>query len=65
MYKLKEITSKDTWNNFIIESDFGFYSFLQSWQWGEFQIKSSKEVIRYGIFKTHPQPLPNKERILV
>lgn len=50
MYKLKEIKSRDIWNNFIIESNFKFYSFLQSWEWWEFQIKSSKEIIRYGIF---------------
>jgi len=37
MYKLIEILDKHTWNNFIIDSDFEFYSFLQSWQWGEFQ----------------------------
>ena len=51
MYKLKEILEKNTWNNFIIESDFKFYSFLQSWQWGEFQIKSWKDIVRYGIFE--------------
>ena len=50
MYELKEIISKKTWNTFIIESNFEFYSFLQSWQWWEIQIKSWKEIIRYGIF---------------
>lgn len=50
MYKLNEIIDKVTWNNFIIESDFKFYSFLQSWEWWEFQTKSGKDIIRYWIY---------------
>ncbi|MFK7780416.1 MAG: peptidoglycan bridge formation glycyltransferase FemA/FemB family protein [Candidatus Gracilibacteria bacterium] len=50
MYKLKEILNKKTWNNFIIDSDFNFYSFLQSWQWGELQELAGKEISRYGIY---------------
>jgi len=50
MHYLKEIKDKKTWNKFIIESDFEFYSFLQSWQWWEFQIKSGKKIIRFGIY---------------
>ncbi|MDP2090844.1 MAG: peptidoglycan bridge formation glycyltransferase FemA/FemB family protein [Candidatus Gracilibacteria bacterium] len=51
MYKLKEILIKETWDSFIIKSDFEFYSFLQSWEWGEFQELSGKKIIRYGIYK--------------
>jgi hypothetical protein len=40
MYYLKEIDNKEKWNNFIISSDFEFYSFLQSWEWGDFQQKA-------------------------
>jgi hypothetical protein len=36
-YKLKEIKSKESWNNFVFENDFEFYSFLASWEWGDFQ----------------------------
>ena len=50
MYKLSEITDKKLWNDFIIESDFEFYSFLQSWQWWEIQKSAGKEIIRYWIF---------------
>ena len=51
MYKLKEIKSRNIWNNFIIESKFKFYSFLQSWEWWEFRIKGWKDIIRYGVFE--------------
>ncbi len=51
MYTLSEITDKDTWNNFIIEANFEFYSFLQSWQWWEMQILAKKDLMRYGIYK--------------
>jgi hypothetical protein len=47
MYKLKKITSKKTWNNFIFENQFDFYSFLSSWEWTEFQEKSGKSVLKY------------------
>lgn len=50
MYKLEEILDKNTWNNFIISSNFDFYSFLQSWQWWEFQELAWKEIIRFWIY---------------
>jgi len=50
MYKLKEILIKETWNNFIIESTFEFYSFLQSWEWWDFQELSWKKITRYWIY---------------
>ena len=51
MYKLEEILNKDRWDNFIINSNFGFYSFLQSWEWWEFQEMWWKEIIRYWIYR--------------
>jgi peptidoglycan pentaglycine glycine transferase (the first glycine) len=51
MYKLREITSKDIWNNFIIEGDFEFYSFLSSWEWYSLQEKSNKKVFRFWIYR--------------
>ena len=51
MYILKEITGKETWNNFITTSWFKFYSFLQSWEWWEFQKLANKSVKRLGIYK--------------
>lgn len=50
MYKLKEIENKTNWNNFIINSNFWFYSFLQSWEWWELQKLEWKEIIRYWIY---------------
>lgn len=51
MYKLKEILVKEDWDKFIIEWDFEFYSFLNSWEWWEFQELQWKEVVRYGIYE--------------
>jgi len=51
MYKLQEILDKNTWNNFIISSNFEFYSFLESWEWWEFQELAWKEIKRYWIYQ--------------
>jgi hypothetical protein len=32
-YVIKEILIKELWDKFIIDSNFEFYSFLQSWEW--------------------------------
>lgn len=58
MYKLRLITDKSTWNDFIINNNFEFYSFLSSFEWWELQILSWKEVIRFWIYS-------NKELIWV
>lgn len=50
MYKIQEITEKKIWDWFIISSDFKFYTFLQSWSWGEIQIDLWKKINRLGIF---------------
>ena len=54
MYILKEILEKNwwkkTWNDFILNNDFEFYSFLSSWEWTEFQEKSWKEVLKFWIY---------------
>jgi lipid II:glycine glycyltransferase (peptidoglycan interpeptide bridge formation enzyme) len=55
MYKLNEITNKQTWNDFIINSHFRFYSFLQSWEWWELQKLSGKNTSRYAILKENKQ----------
>lgn len=51
MYNLKPINNKNTWNDFIIKWDFSFYSFVDSWEWGEFHKLEWNEVFRYGIFE--------------
>jgi len=35
--------NKETWDNFLLEND---GSFLQSWDWGEFQLRQAKKVWR-------------------
>ncbi len=50
MYKLKKITNKNTWNNFIFNNQFEFFSFLCSWEWTEFQEKSWNLVLKYWIY---------------
>lgn len=42
---------KQQYEKFVIAHPSG--SFLQSWDWGDFQTKHGKQVIRYGIFETN------------
>ncbi|MGD0577064.1 MAG: peptidoglycan bridge formation glycyltransferase FemA/FemB family protein [Candidatus Staskawiczbacteria bacterium] len=46
--ELKEITNKDEWENFLLQC--AEKTFLQSWNWGEFQIKDGNKIWRFGIF---------------
>ena len=50
MYKLKIISEKKSFNNFIIKNEFEFYSFLCSWEWFELQELSNKKVLKYWIY---------------
>jgi hypothetical protein len=54
LYKVKEITDKNIWNDFVFENEFEFYSFLCSWQWADLQNLADKKVFRYGIYKPSP-----------
>ncbi|MDD5750051.1 MAG: peptidoglycan bridge formation glycyltransferase FemA/FemB family protein [Candidatus Pacebacteria bacterium] len=47
--EIKEITSKDAWENFLL--DCREKTFLQSWNWGEFQKTLGETVQRLGFFK--------------
>lgn len=47
-YKIDEIRDKEIWNNFCTNS--GCYSFLQSWEWSEFQLATESQVFRMGVF---------------
>lgn len=60
MYILKKIKDKEKWNDFIINSDFEFFSFLQSWEWWELQKVSKKNIKRYWIYKNHQK----KEKLI-
>ena len=51
--QLKIITNKKTWNEFIENQDFDFYSFLSSWEWTLVQESLWKEVLKYWIYKNN------------
>lgn len=44
----KEITNKEQWQNFVFAQK--FYSFLQSFEWGQFQILNNCKIFRIGGF---------------
>jgi len=46
--KIKEIIDKKIWEQFVLSDKNG--SFLQSWNWGEFQRAMGEKVFRLGIF---------------
>jgi len=47
--KIKEIKEKEIWENFLLECD--EKTFLQSWNWGEFQKMMGNKIWRLGIFE--------------
>ncbi len=47
--QIKEITDKSQWENFIIGQKPD--SFLQSWNWGEFNALTGEKIWRLGIFE--------------
>ena len=47
--EIKEITAKDEWEEFLTECN--EKTFLQSWNWGEFQIKNGNKIWRLGVFE--------------
>jgi len=47
--QIKEIEKKDIWENFIIGCE--EKTFLQSWNWGEFQKMMGNKIWRFGVFE--------------
>ena len=47
--ELKIINEKSVWENFLLKCE--QKSFLDSWNWGEFQIKMGNKIWRFGIFE--------------
>ncbi len=44
----REITSKEVWENFLLKQE--EKTFLNSWNWGEFQKKSEEKIWRFGVY---------------
>lgn len=53
--KLIKIYDKNVWNSFVKENELEFYSFLSSWEWGEFQETFTKKIFRFAIFDKDQQ----------
>lgn len=47
--QIKEIDSKETWENFSLSCSPN--SFLQSWDWGEFNRELNRKVFRLGVYE--------------
>jgi len=48
--EIREIKDKNSWNDFVIKN--GEYStFLQSFEWGEFQKNLGRKIWRWGVFE--------------
>ena len=48
-YEVKEISSKNLWEKFVLQND--PKSFLQSWNWGETNKILGKKIFRLGFTK--------------
>ena len=48
-FKLREIKDKKVWEDFM--SSIVERTFLQSWNWGDFNQKTGSDILRYGIFQ--------------
>ena len=46
--EIKEIDNKDVWENFLLNHQ--EKTFLDSWNWAEFQKKQGNEIKRLGIY---------------
>lgn len=46
--EIKEITNKSTWQLFFDKNP--SFSFLQSWEWGEFEEKMGYKIMRLGLY---------------
>lgn len=48
---VKEISKKETWEDFLKGCD--EKTFLQSWNWGEFQILQGNKIWRFGVYENN------------
>ncbi len=48
--EIREITNKDEWEGFFLQC--GEKTFLQSWNWGEFNVKTGSQIWRFGVYES-------------
>ena len=47
--EIRKINNKEVWENFLLECE--EKTFLQSWNWGEFQKAMGNKIWRLGVFE--------------
>ena len=50
----QEVTNKEVWKNFLLNC--GEKTFLQSWNWGEFQKRMGNKIWRFAIYNNSGEP---------
>lgn len=45
---IEEVTTREAWDRFL--RDFAPHSFLHSWDWAEFQVRTGTSIVRLGVF---------------
>ena len=51
--KLSEIQNKEVWESFLLQCT--EKTFLQSWNWGEFNLASGNKIWRFGVYDLSAQ----------
>lgn len=51
MVRVGQISSKKTWEHFVVSANLPFAPFFQSWNWGEVQRAIGNMVFRFGLFQ--------------
>ena len=54
-FKIKEIMEKEKWEDFLLKCE--KKTFLDSWNWGEFQKSLGNKIWRFGIYESEPKEL--------
>ena len=61
-HKASEGQSKKIWEEFLEQCQ--EKTFLQSWNWGEFQISMNKKILRFGIFASQSEINADSEELV-
>ena len=56
--EIKEINNKEVWENFLLDCE--EKTFLQSWNWGEFQKMMGHKIWRLGIYSNEQRTMNNE-----